>query len=45
MPSPAISVTCLRTLGTLDPIKASLKKKLIKIGAKIVSHGGHVAPN
>jgi Transposase DDE domain group 1 len=37
----------LRTLATLEPIKdwslASLKEKLIKIRAKIVSHGRHVA--
>jgi hypothetical protein len=37
----------LRTLATPEPIKgwslASLKEKLIKIGAKIVSHGRYVA--
>ncbi len=37
----------LRTLATPEPIKdwslTSLKKKLIKIGAKIVSHGRYVA--
>ena len=37
----------LRTLVTPEPIKdwslASLKEKLIKIGAKIVSHGRYVA--
>jgi hypothetical protein len=37
----------LRTLATPEPIKdwslASLKEKLIKIGAKIVSHGHYVA--
>jgi hypothetical protein len=36
----------LRTLATPEPIKAwsltSLKEKLIKIGAKIVSHGRYV---
>jgi DDE family transposase len=37
----------LRTLATPEPIKdwslTSLKEKLIKIGAKVVSHGRHVA--
>jgi hypothetical protein len=37
----------LRTLATPEPIKdsslASLEEKLIKIGAKIVSHGRYVA--
>ncbi len=37
----------LRTLATPEPIKdwsmASLKEKLIKIGAKVVSHGRYVA--
>ena len=37
----------LRTLATPEPIKdwslASLKEKLIKIGAKIVNHGRYVA--
>jgi hypothetical protein len=37
----------LRTLATPEPIKdwslTSLKKKLIKIGAKVVSHGRYVA--
>ena len=37
----------LRTLATPEPIKnwslTSLKQKLIKIGAKVVSHGRHVA--
>ena len=37
----------LRTLGTPEPIKdwslTSLKDKLIKIGAKVVSHGRYVA--
>ena len=37
----------LRTLATPEPIKnwslTSLKEKLIKIGAKLVSHGRHVA--
>jgi hypothetical protein len=37
----------LRTLATPEPIKGwsltSLKEKLIKIGAKIVSHGRYVA--
>jgi Transposase DDE domain group 1 len=36
----------LRTLATPDPIKdwslTSLKNKLIKIGAKVVSHGRYV---
>jgi len=39
--------TFLRTLATPEPIKhwslTSLKEKLIKIGAKIVSHGRYVA--
>jgi Transposase DDE domain group 1 len=38
----------LRTLATPEPIKdwslTSLKEKLIKIGAKVVSHGRYVAP-
>ncbi len=37
----------LRTLATPDPIKdwslTTLKEKLIKIGAKVVSHGRYVA--
>jgi Transposase DDE domain group 1 len=37
----------LRTLTTPEPIKdwslTSLKEKLIKIGAKVVSHGGYIA--
>ena len=37
----------LRTLATPEPIKdwslTSLKEKLIKIGAKVVSHGRYVA--
>jgi Transposase DDE domain group 1 len=37
----------LRTLATLEPIKdwslTSLNKKLIKIGARVVSHGRYVA--
>ena len=37
----------LRTLATSEPIKdwslTSLKEKLIKIGAKVVSHGRYVA--
>jgi len=37
----------LRTLATPEPIKdwslTSLKDKLIKIGAKVVSHGRYVA--
>ena len=37
----------LRTLATPEPIKdwslTSLKEKLIKIGAKLVSHGRYVA--
>ena len=51
-PAPA-SCTCynlgnfLRTLATPEPIKdwslTSLKEKLIKIGAKVVSHGRYVA--
>jgi hypothetical protein len=36
----------LRTLATLEPIKdwslTTLKEKLIKIGAKVVSHGRYV---
>ena len=33
----------LRTLATPEPIKdTSLKEKLIKIGAKVVSHGRYV---
>ena len=44
--SPTIS-DFLRTLATPEPIKdwsmASLKEKLIKIGAKVVSHGRYVA--
>jgi hypothetical protein len=37
----------LRTLATFEPIKdwslTSLKERLIKIGAKVVSHGRYVA--
>jgi len=37
----------LRTLATPEPIKdwslTSLKEKLIKIGAKVISHGRYVA--
>jgi hypothetical protein len=37
----------LRTLTTPEPIKdwslTSLKEKLIKIGAKVISHGRYVA--
>jgi hypothetical protein len=37
---------CLRTLATPEPIKdwslTSLTEKLIKIGAKVVSHGRYV---
>jgi hypothetical protein len=37
----------LRTLATPEPIKdwsmTTLKEKLIKIGAKVVSHGRYVA--
>jgi hypothetical protein len=37
----------LRTLATPEPIKdwspTSLKEKLIKVGAKVVSHGHYVA--
>jgi hypothetical protein len=44
--SPTISATFLRTLATPEPIKdwslTSLKEKLIKIGAKVVSHGRYV---
>ena len=46
MRSPTIS-QILRTLATPEPIKdwslTSLKEKLIKIGAKVVSHGRYVA--
>jgi hypothetical protein len=39
----------LRTLATPEPIKdwslTSLKEKLIKIGAKVVSHGRYVIPD
>jgi hypothetical protein len=41
MPSPTISVTFLRTLATLKPINASLKKKLIKTGTEVRAYGGH----
>ena len=44
---PTILGNFLRTLATPEPIKewslTSLKEKLIKIGAKIVSHGRYVA--
>ena len=44
---PTISRNFLRTLATPEPIKdwslTSLKEKLIKIGAKVVSHGRYVA--
>ena len=47
MCSPTISASFLRTLATPEPIKdwslTSLKEKLIKIGAKVVSHGRYVA--
>ena len=47
MHSPTISATSLRTLATPEPIKdwslTSLKEKLIKIGAKVVSSGRYVA--
>ena len=47
MRSPIILATVLRTLATPEPIKdwslTSLKEKLIKIGAKVVSHGRYVA--
>ena len=37
----------LRALAKLEPMKdrsrTSLKQKLIKIGAKVISHGHHVA--
>lgn len=37
----------LRTLATLEPVKdwslTALKEKLIRIGAKVVSHGRYVA--
>jgi hypothetical protein len=51
-PSPASrarlqSGNFLRTLATPEPIKywslTSLKEKLIKIGAKVISHGRYVA--
>ena len=46
MRSPIILATVLRTLATPEPIKdwslTSLKEKLIKIGAKVVSHGRYV---
>src|SRR5262249_33701883 len=46
MRSPTILATFLRTLATPEPIKdwslTSLKDKLIKIGAKVVSHGRYV---
>ena len=46
MRSPTILATFLRTLATPEPIKdwslTSLKEKLIKIGAKVVSHGRYV---
>jgi hypothetical protein len=39
----------LRTLATPEPIKdwslTSLKEKLIKIGAKVVSHGNATSEN
>ncbi len=41
------TISHLRTLATPEPIKdwslTSLKEKLIKIGAKVVSHGRYVA--
>jgi hypothetical protein len=47
MPSPIISATSCAPLATPEPIKdwslTSLKEKLIKTGAKIVSHGRYVA--
>ena len=48
-PASASCARCnfLRTLATPEPIKdwplTSLKEKLIKIGAKVVSHGRYVA--
>jgi hypothetical protein len=43
----AYNLGVLRTLATPEPIKdwslTSLKDKLIKIGAKVVSHGRYVA--
>jgi hypothetical protein len=43
----AVQIVELRTLATPEPIKdwslTSLKEKLIKIGATIVSHGRYVA--
>ena len=46
MRSPTISTTSC-TLATPEPIKdwslTSLKEKLIKIGAKVVSHGRYIA--
>ncbi len=47
MRSPTNLGNFLRTLATPEPIKdwslTSLKEKLIKIGAKVVSHGRYVA--
>jgi hypothetical protein len=47
MPSPIISATSCAPLATPEPIKdwslTSLKERLIKTGAKIVSHGRYVA--
>jgi Transposase DDE domain group 1 len=44
---PTISATSCATLATPEPIKdwslTSLKEKLIKIGARVVSHGRYVA--
>jgi hypothetical protein len=46
MRSPTTSANFLRTLATPEPIKdwslTTLKDKLIKLGAKVVSHGRYV---
>jgi hypothetical protein len=46
MRSPTTSAISCATLATPEPIKdwslTSLKDKLIKIGAKVVSHGRYV---
>lgn len=47
MRSPTISATSCARLATPEPIKhwslTSLKERLIKIGANLVSHGRYVA--
>ena len=47
MHSLTISAIFPRTLATPEPIKdwllSSLKEKLIKIGAKLISHGRYIA--